>query len=126
MLGLAPCGVSRSIMRRRLAAKVVRRSGGGITPIFPCALVKIVAKVVDGLDILDVPSAPMWTQDQLAYLLSQISGPAISKAAGVSLKTVYRLRDKKNAPNLKTIERLVDAAWAIKPEAVREAMKVSG
>lgn len=68
----------------------------------------------------------MVTQDELAALLKSVSGPEVARRARVSLKTVYRLRERENAPRLDIVARLLDAVASIKADekaALRKAGK---
>jgi DNA-binding phage protein len=51
----------------------------------------------------------MITEIDLARRLRERSAPQIARAAGLSLKTVYRLRDGTNSPTLQTVHRLLAA-----------------
>jgi len=50
----------------------------------------------------------MMTRAELADLLRKVNVEALSKASGVSTKTIYRLRQAKNSPTLDTVEKLID------------------
>lgn len=62
------------------------------------------------LDMYDAQCG-MLTRDQLAELLSTVRVEDVAREAGLSTKTIYRLRHKKNAP---TIETAADIIAAIK------------
>lgn len=49
----------------------------------------------------------MTTRQQLSALLRAVNVEALHAASGVSTKTIYRLRNDANAPNLATVERLL-------------------
>lgn len=53
-------------------------------------------------------------RDQLAEWLHKQNVRDLSLKSGVSVKTIYRLRHKKNMPNLATVERLVSAGRKVK------------
>lgn len=68
----------------------------------------------------------MLTRDQLSDLLLTVNVEALSKASGVSIKTIYRLRLKQSPPNYTTVLKICDALdkynrlWA-KPPKVKSA-----
>lgn len=51
---------------------------------------------------------------ELAELLKQHPAPKIAALAGLSLKTVYRIRDGANSPTFDTMERIANALMGIK------------
>lgn len=56
----------------------------------------------------------MVTKQQLADLLRTVNVEVVAREAGVSTKTVYRLRHQKHSPSLDTAARLIDAVKRIK------------
>lgn len=62
----------------------------------------------------------MMTRDQLAELLATVRVEDVAREAGVSTKTIYRLRHKQNAPTLDTVEVIVAAV-----ERIRAAEKAA-
>lgn len=62
----------------------------------------------------------MVTPEQLAELLRGVNVAEVAKAANVSTKTVYRLRHQSNPPNMKTVQKLLDAIKATKPARRRK------
>lgn len=48
------------------------------------------------------------TRDQLAERLRTVNAMELSRASGIAAKTIYRLREKANAPTLDTVQRLLD------------------
>ena len=71
----------------------------------------------------------MKTPEELAELLRDVNVAEVAKAANVSTKTVYRLRKPdptgKTAPNLKTVQRLLDAIKATKKPARKPASEAA-
>lgn len=63
----------------------------------------------------------MVTREQLADLLKDANVEAVAKAAGVSVKTVYRLRHQANSPSLDTVAKLLTALEQLAAEEVRDA-----
>ena len=61
----------------------------------------------------------MLTSRQLAEILNTVNVRDVAKLADVSEKTVYRLRNMKNSPSLRTVERLVEAVNALRPKPAR-------
>jgi len=59
----------------------------------------------------------MLTQDQLAERLMGVSVEEVAKEAGVSTKTIYRLRHKTHAPRLDLAERVVAAIARLEKRA---------
>lgn len=51
----------------------------------------------------------MLTRDQLSALLREFNVEQIAAEAGMSSKTIYRLRNRKTSPTLDTVEKLVIA-----------------
>jgi transcriptional regulator with XRE-family HTH domain len=51
----------------------------------------------------------MLNPDQLADLLKTRSAAELADLSGLSVKTIYRLRDKETSPTLATVQRLLDA-----------------
>lgn len=51
----------------------------------------------------------MLTADQLAELLSTVNVDEVAREAGVSTKTIYRLRHKANSPTLDTVAAILAA-----------------
>lgn len=51
----------------------------------------------------------MLTQDQLAKALMGVHVEDFAKAADVSAKTIYRLRNKTHAPSFATMQKIVAA-----------------
>lgn len=56
----------------------------------------------------------MITREQLSQLLQEVDAKALADQAGVSVKTVYRLRAMKNAPRLDMVEKLLAAVKDLK------------
>ena len=54
------------------------------------------------------------TRDDLARMLEGVSVERVAKEADVSAKTIYRLRHRKHAPTLDTVEKIVSAIRRIK------------
>ena len=77
---------------------------------FPCALV---GNVLAMLDIFDLQYAPMKTRDELATWLASMNVEALARESGISAKTIYRLRHKKHAPTLDTVQALQEAAMRL-------------
>ncbi len=63
----------------------------------------------------------MVTSQQLAELLRGVNVGEVATAAGVSTKTIYRLRHQQNLPNMATVVRLLDAIKAAKKPARKTA-----
>ena len=61
----------------------------------------------------------MLTSKQLAEMLKTVNAKDAATLAGVSEKTIYRLRNCKNSPSLDTVERLVAAVNALRPKPLR-------
>lgn len=72
------------------------------------------------LDIYDAQSA-MLTKDQLANLLGSVNVEDVATEAGVSTKTIYRLRHKAANPTLGTIEKIVGAVKRVKRKPAKAA-----
>jgi len=51
----------------------------------------------------------MVTRDELAEMLLAVNVEDVAREAGVSTKTIYRLRHKANPPNFATVERILAA-----------------
>lgn len=51
----------------------------------------------------------MLTRDDLATLLMRVNVEDVAREAGVSTKTIYRLRHKQTAPSIDTVERILVA-----------------
>lgn len=66
----------------------------------------------------------MVTPEQLAELLRGVNVAEVARAANVSTKTIYRLRQEKHAPNMATVRKLLDAIKASK-KPVRKPAKAS-
>lgn len=64
----------------------------------------------------------MVTSDQLAKVLQAVNVEDVAKLAGVSTKTVYRLRHKKHSTTIDTAADLVSAARKLNPEGVRAVL----
>ena len=58
----------------------------------------------------------MLTKPQLADLLRDVNVEAVAAAAGVSTKTIYRLRHQAANPSLDMVERIVRAVDLLKPK----------
>jgi DNA-binding phage protein len=58
----------------------------------------------------------MLTKPQLADLLRDVNVEAVAAAAGVSTKTIYRLRHQAANPSLDMVERIVRAVDMLKPK----------
>ena len=67
----------------------------------------------------------MMNRQQLAELLGTVSVEAVARDAGVSSKTVYRLRHQQTSPRLDVVERLVAAAHRIKAAAPEQPAKAA-
>jgi DNA-binding XRE family transcriptional regulator len=61
----------------------------------------------------------MLTRNELAALLLTVNVKDVAKLAGVSTKTVYRLRWGQHCPSMDTAQRLIDAAHALTKPARR-------
>lgn len=59
-------------------------------------------------------NAPMLTREQLAELLGTVNVEDVAREAGVSTKTIYRLRHKQHAPTLDTVAAIVAAVARVK------------
>lgn len=57
---------------------------------------------------------PMLTRTQLAALLRDVNVEALAAEAGISTKTVYRLRHQKTSPTLDTLQAIVEALAKLK------------
>lgn len=55
----------------------------------------------------------MTTKEALAKLVRTVSTSALAKAAGVSTKTIYRIRDCKANPSLETVQGIEAAVKAL-------------
>lgn len=64
----------------------------------------------------------MMNRDQLAELLQAVNVEDVANEAGVSTKTIYRLRHRKTNPALATVENIVAAVKRLKG---RKAAKVA-
>lgn len=49
------------------------------------------------------------TSADLAALLAKTNVEAVARESGLSVKTIYRLRQQKNSPTLETAEKIVAA-----------------
>ena len=71
----------------------------------------------------------MTTPEQLAEMLRDVNVAQVARAANVSTKTIYRLRHfdpaGKTAPNLRTVQRLLDAIKATKKPARKPASEAA-
>jgi DNA-binding phage protein len=56
----------------------------------------------------------MITRQQLSDLLSKVNVEDVAREAGVSTKTIYRLRWQKASPTLRTVESIVNALAKLK------------
>ena len=56
----------------------------------------------------------MITRDQLADLLGKVNVEDVAREAGVSTKTIYRLRHKRNSPTLDTVADIIAAVARLK------------
>lgn len=56
----------------------------------------------------------MTTKAELAALASSVNAEALATAAGISTKTVYRIRQQKANPSLRTMEDVQRAVLSIK------------
>jgi DNA-binding phage protein len=54
----------------------------------------------------------MVTPSELASMLREVNVEVVARAAGVSTKTVYRLRHQQHVPNMATVIKLLDAIKA--------------
>jgi len=63
----------------------------------------------------------MMTRDQLAKLLATVRVEDVAREAGVSTKTIYRLRHKQNAPTLDTVAVIVAAVKRLNGKREAEA-----
>jgi DNA-binding phage protein len=61
--------------------------------------------------------ARMSTKDRLAQLAASVSALDLAREAGISTKSVYRLRQKKANPTLEMIEAVERAVAVIKARA---------
>lgn len=73
------------------------------------------------LALLDIYASQsgMLNKDQLANLLGTVNVEAVATEAGVSTKTIYRLRHKAANPTLGTIEKIVGAVKRVKRKTVK-------
>jgi DNA-binding phage protein len=55
----------------------------------------------------------MVTREQLAQRLKAVNVEDVAKEAGISTKTVYRLRHMQHAPRLDVVEKLLAAISAV-------------
>lgn len=62
----------------------------------------------------------MVTQKQLADMLARVNVQAVAQAAGVSTKTVYRLRHQANPPNFSTVQKLLAGIKKVETEAATQ------
>ncbi len=62
--------------------------------------------------------AAMLTREQLAQLLADVRVEDVAREAGVSTKTIYRLRHKANSPSLDTAQSIVAAVKRLKSQKV--------
>lgn len=58
--------------------------------------------------------APMTTKAELAVHAASVNAEALAEAAGISTKTVYRIRQQKANPSLQTVEDVLRAVAEIK------------
>lgn len=56
----------------------------------------------------------MVTRDELAELLASVPVIDVAREAGVSTKTIYRLRHREHAPTLDTVERIIAAVRKVR------------
>jgi DNA-binding phage protein len=56
----------------------------------------------------------MVTRQQLADRLKLVNVREVAREAGVSTKTIYRLRHSQNSPSLDTVERILSAIKRVK------------
>jgi DNA-binding phage protein len=56
----------------------------------------------------------MLTRDQLAALLAGVNVEDVAREAGVSTKTIYRLRHKSHSPTLDTAQAVLNAIKRVK------------
>lgn len=56
----------------------------------------------------------MVTRDDLAVMLADVRVEDVARLAGVSTKTIYRLRHKKHSPTLDTVAVIVAALKQLK------------
>lgn len=62
----------------------------------------------------------MLTQKQLAEMLLTVNVQDVAKLAGVSEKTIYRLRHMQHSPSLSTAEKIIAAVEALRPKRRRK------
>ena len=60
----------------------------------------------------------MLTREQLALLLADVRVEDVAREAGVSTKTIYRLRHQANSPSLDTAHSIVAAVKRLKSQKV--------
>lgn len=74
-----------------------------------------------GVDVLDKFDAQlaMVNSKELAAMLSSVSVEAVAQEAGVSTKTIYRLRNQSHSPRLDTVERIMAAVHALAAKRTR-------
>lgn len=73
----------------------------------------------------DVAQWGMLTQDQLAERLRHVNVEEVAREAGVSTKTIYRLRHKTHAPRIDLAERIVAAIERIEVRAKAPAQQAA-
>jgi DNA-binding phage protein len=62
----------------------------------------------------------MLNQTQLAAMLSSVNVEDLAREAGVSTKTIYRLRHQQHSPTLNTVQAIVDAVKKLKAKKPRK------
>ena len=65
----------------------------------------------------DVAQCGMVTREQLAERLKAVNVEEVAKEAGISTKTVYRLRHMRHAPRLDLVEKLLAAIATVERRA---------
>lgn len=63
----------------------------------------------------------MVTREELAERLKTANVEALAREAGVSVKTVYRLRHQANSPSLDTVAKLLAALEKLQAEPLTDA-----
>lgn len=63
----------------------------------------------------------MVTRDDLARILRDVNVEEVAGLAGVSTKTIYRLRHKQHAPTLDTVEAILRAVRSLSRKEKRAA-----
>lgn len=61
----------------------------------------------------------MVTSERLAELLADVNVEDVAREANVSIKTIYRLRHKRNSPTLATVARILDAIKRLRRQTAK-------